>query len=145
VIRISKLTDYGVVIMALMASEPLRLFQSREIAKHTTIATPTVSKLLKKLAKNNLLHSQRGANGGYLLASKPEHITVADLITALEGPIAITECNLGQSYCSSTPFCTVKAPWLQINQVISNALKSIRLSDLSYMHTQTLNARGPHG
>ena len=61
VVRITKLTDYGVVIMAFMAGEPLRLFQAKEIAEHTAIAQPTVSKLLKKLTKNKLLHSARGS------------------------------------------------------------------------------------
>lgn len=130
-VRITKLTDYGVLIMAFMAASPSRLFQAREIAESTTVAQPTVSKLLKKLTKSKLLVSQRGSNGGYHLACSPNQITVAALIGALEGPIAITECNLGHDYCATAPLCTVKAPWQQINQVITNALQSITLSDLA--------------
>lgn len=129
-VRISKLTDYGVVIMAFMAGEPLRLFQAKEIAEHTAIAQPTVSKLLKKLTKNKLLHSARGSQGGYILAAEPKEITVAMLVNALEGPIAITECSLGHDYCASAPLCSVKTPWLRINQAITNALQLVKLNDL---------------
>ncbi len=128
--RISKLTDYGVIIMAFMAGDPLRLFQAKELAKQTTIAEPTVSKLLKKLTKNKLLHSARGSQGGYILALEPKEITIAMLVNALEGPIAITECNLGHDYCSSATECSVKTPWMQINDAITNTLKSIKLNDL---------------
>lgn len=129
-VRITKLTDYGVILMAFMANNPSRLFQAREIAQHTAIALPTVSKLLKKLVKHKLLVSERGTNGGYLLNCIPEKITVADLVTVLEGPIAITECNLGHDYCATASSCTVKTPWLRINQAITTALQSIRLSEL---------------
>ncbi|HXH54412.1 MAG TPA: SUF system Fe-S cluster assembly regulator [Gammaproteobacteria bacterium] len=129
-VRISKLTDYGVVIMAFMAGEPLRLFQAKEIAEHTAIAPPTVSKLLKILTKNKLLHSVRGTHGGYILATEPKEITIAMLVNALEGPIAITECSLGHDYCASAPLCSVKTPWLRINQAITHALQSVKLNDL---------------
>ncbi len=130
-VRISKLTDYGVVIMAFMAGHSLRLFQAKEIAKQTAIAEPTVSKLLKKLTKNKLLHSVRGAHGGYTLASQPKDITIAMLINALEGPIAITECSLGHDHCASASLCSVKTPWLRINQAITSALQSVKLNDLT--------------
>lgn len=130
-IRISKLTDYGVVIMAFMAHNPLHLFQASEIARSTSIAKPTVAQLLQKLTKNKLLISERGTHGGYHLATSPDKITIADLVQALEGPIAITECNLGHEYCHSATLCTVKAPWQRINTAIHSALQSITLSDLS--------------
>jgi FeS assembly SUF system regulator len=130
VVRITKLTDYGVVIMAFMAGKPLRLFQAKEIAERTAIAQPTVSKLLKKLTKNKLLHSVRGTHGGYILAAEPKEITVAMLVNALEGPIAITECSLGHDYCTSAPLCAVKTPWLRINQAITHALQAVKLNDL---------------
>lgn len=128
--RIAKLTDYGVIIMAFMANAPTRLFQSREIAEQVAVAQPTVAKLLKKLTQSKLLISHRGANGGYHLAQPPEKITIADLISALEGPIAITECNMGHDYCATAMLCTVKAPWLKINQIVTRALQSITLSEL---------------
>lgn len=136
-IRITKLTDYGMVILASMAEKPGVLLQAREIAEQTHIALPTVAKLLKKLTKNRLLISHRGANGGYLLAFTPDKITIADVVHALEGPIAITECNLGHDYCSTAVQCAIKAPWLRINQLITNTLQTIKLSDLA--HTLNLS------
>lgn len=141
-LRIAKLTDYGVIIMAFMASRPTHLFQAKEIAEYTTVAKPTVSKLLKILSKSKLLSSQRGAKGGYSLACLPEQITIADLIATLEGPIAITECNVGHSHCSASPHCVVKAPWQRINQVIANALGSVKLSDLANYYLGSVE--GPH-
>lgn len=150
-VRISKLTDYGVLIMAYMAHEVkkiphftgsiagsgncssgTRLFQAREIASETDIGHATVSKLLKILAKNKLLLSHRGVNGGYSLLRTPESISVADLIQALEGPLAITECNLGHNSCPTQSHCAIKAPWQHINRVITEALSSVKLSDLAY-------------
>ena len=69
-------------------------------------------------------------NGGYRLAVDPNNITVAELIQALEGPIAITECNLGSHHCLNEVNCAIRAPWQQINRVITQALMSVRLSDL---------------
>lgn len=137
-VRITKLTDYGMVIMAFMASYPSRVFQAREIAEYTTVAQPTVSKLLKKLTKSHLLISHRGTKGGYHLASTPETVSVADLVQALEGPIAITECSLGHDYCPTETLCTIRAPWLRINQVITDALQSIKLSDLARTNQEPL-------
>ncbi len=130
-VRITKLTDYGVVIMALMAGSPRRLFQTQEIADYTAVAKPTVSKLLKMLTKNKFLSSHRGTKGGYHLACTPDQITIADLIGVLEGPIAITECNLGHGYCNTSTQCAIKAPWQRINQTITAALQSVKLSDLA--------------
>lgn len=133
-VRISKLTDYGVLIMAYMTNmamtEQSRLFQAREISQQTSIGLATVSKLLKTLAKHKLLNSHRGVNGGYSLSYSSDLITVLDLIHALEGPLAITECNLGHDYCPTQSQCAVRAPWQHINQVIKEALASVKLKDL---------------
>lgn len=130
-VRISKLTDYGMVIMAFMALEPVRLFQAGEIAEQTAIPKPTVSKLLKLLVRNNLLISHRGANGGYHLSKCPEEITVLDLVSILEGPIAITECSLGHAHCPTEARCAIRTPWLHINRVITHALNTVTLSNLA--------------
>ncbi len=133
-VRISKLTDYAVVIMAYIAEVSIDdsdyISQAREIAQHTHLALPTVSKLLKILTKFQFLNSIRGTKGGYQLAMQPENISIVDLIQALEGPIAITECNLGHLHCSSETQCAIRTPWLQINQIITDALSKVKLSDL---------------
>ncbi len=130
VLRISKLTDYGIVMMAFMAEDPLRLFQATDIATHTHIAQPTVSKILGKLAQHKLVHSYRGIHGGYKLSLTPSQISVAALIRALEGPIALTECNISEDSCSIKHHCKLRTPWQRINQMLSQSLESITLFDL---------------
>lgn len=129
-LRISKLTDYAMVILAYMGHHPHQVFQAAEIAKHTDIARPTVSKLLKQLTKRKILTSLRGVAGGYKLAFDPSKLSIADVITALEGPLAITECNLGKEYCVIGDHCQITSPWLQINKVIYEALTDYKLSNL---------------
>ena len=91
-IRMTKSADYGIVLMTHMASEVDRLFSAVELSHETQLPHPTVAKILKILARNGLLESQRGAKGGYVLAKDPEEISVVEIITALDGPIGITEC-----------------------------------------------------
>ncbi|HKC25951.1 MAG TPA: Rrf2 family transcriptional regulator, partial [Thermoanaerobaculia bacterium] len=88
--RLTKLTDYGIVLLTHFAQNPERDAQNaRELAQETRLPLPTVGKLLKELAHEGLLVSHRGIHGGYALARKPEEISMADVIAALEGPIAI--------------------------------------------------------
>src|SRR5918993_276859 len=92
VLRISKLTDYGTVILACLAGQPARLWTAAEVAECTRLALPTVSKLLKQLQRGGLVISTRGSHGGYQLARPASGITAAQILDALEGPVAITEC-----------------------------------------------------
>ena len=133
VLKISKLTDYGIVMMSFMAEDPARLFQATDIATHTHIAQPTVSKILSKLAQHKLVHSYRGIHGGYKLSRTPAQISVAALIRALEGPIALTECNISEDSCSIKHHCKLRTPWQRINQILCQSLGSITLSDLGHM------------
>lgn len=129
-IRISKLTDYALVILAMIANAPTALFQAREVANKTHIALPTISKLLKNLTKKEFLQSVRGKQGGYRLNIDPKQISVASLIAALEGPLAITECSKGRHFCLTESNCSIRAPWVYINKVMTDALESITLADL---------------
>ena len=90
-IRLSKLADYGIVIVTHLAREPARFQTAPEIAVATQMPQPIASKVLKMLTRADLL-SHRGAHGGYGLARAPGTITVAEVIEALDGPIAITTC-----------------------------------------------------
>ena len=131
--------------MAFMASQPNRLFQAREVAQKTAITQPTVSKLLKRLSKHDLLRSERGTQGGYQLNCNPNQISIVDLIDALEGPIAITECSLGHDHCDTASSCTIKTPWLRINHAITHALQKIKLADLYQAHPYPLSVGAQHG
>lgn len=129
-LRISKLTDYGTVLLAHLAHSPDRVCSAADIASQTGIALPTASKLLKALARNGLVKSTRGANGGYRLARAPADISAAEIIDALEGPVSITECSATDSHCDIEEACSVGNAWQRINVAIRNALQEVSLVDL---------------
>ncbi|TPQ25530.1 SUF system Fe-S cluster assembly regulator [Methylomonas sp. EFPC3] len=129
-LRLSKLTDYATVILSHMARESGRLHGTFELAEVTGIAQPTVSKILKTLMKAQVVVSVRGAKGGYALAREPDRITVAAIIGALEGPIALTECSASHKGCDQASGCRIQGNWHLINQKIANALESITLADM---------------
>lgn len=130
-LRISKLADYGTVIMNCLAKEPGKLRSASEIAREVHLALPTASKILKTLVTANLILSIRGAGGGYRLARDPATITVADVITALDGKPALTECNALARVCSKDAVCSIRDNWRLINSVIMTALESLTLKDMT--------------
>jgi len=129
-LRLSKLTDYATVILSYMAQNNTTRHAALEIGEATGIAQPTVSKVLKILVKAGVLTSVRGARGGYILARSPEKITVATVINALEGPIALTECSQSHRSCGQASGCHIQGNWNLINQKIFNALESVTLADM---------------
>jgi FeS assembly SUF system regulator len=129
-LRLSKLTDYATVILSFMAKHDRDVHAAIEIASVTGIALPTVSKILKLLVNAKVLISTRGAKGGYTLARAPEKITVANVIGALEGPIALTECSISLQGCEQASGCDIRGNWSLINQAIHNALESVTIADM---------------
>jgi FeS assembly SUF system regulator len=129
-IRLSRLTDYGIVVMSHIAAGGDSIVTARELADRSRLPLPTVSKVLKLLAKGELIESHRGVNGGYRLARNPEEICVTDMIDALEGPIAITNCAGETEHCLYDQHCPVKAHGPKINLVVRNALSQLTLNDL---------------
>jgi len=133
-LRITKLSDYAVVVLQNLAAcqDPSCDCTSREVAERTGIPRPTVSKVMKDLARGGLLVSQRGALGGFCLAREPARITLAEIIEAVEGPIALTECSAAaDGNCDFTGACPVEENWLRINQVVRRALDDISLADMA--------------
>jgi FeS assembly SUF system regulator len=129
-LRLSKLTDYAIVILSTMARDSA-VHAAVEISTVTGIALPTVSKILKLLLNAKVLVSTRGAKGGYVLAREPERITVAAVITAMEGPIALTECSISHEGCEQASGCNVRGNWSLINRAIQGALESVTLADMA--------------
>ncbi len=131
-IRMSKLADYGIVLMTELAwrGEADENLSATELAGRTGLPAPVVSKILKALTKEGLLRSQRGANGGYALARLPERITVAQVIRAMEGPIAMTECLEPHGDCRQEAVCPVRRNWNKINLAVEAVLDSITLLDM---------------
>lgn len=132
-LRISKLTDYGTVVLAHLATDYGSVVSAADVASATGLGLPTVSKLLKVLARAGLVTSTRGTYGGYRLARAPHTISAADVIDALEGPVSITECSSSLSQCAHEGVCSVGGTWQRINVAIRNALDEVTLVDL--VHT----------
>ena len=131
-LRMSRLTDYGIVLMSYMAAHGDRWQNAAELAAGARLPLPTVSKLLRLLAREELLVSQRGVKGGYSLAHAPEAISIAAIIDALEGPIALTVCTTAPSgECEYEPQCPVRTPWQRINRAVRDALEQITLADMA--------------
>ena len=132
-LRISKLTDYGIVLLARFAElESAETQSAREMAEASALPFPVVGKVLKILTQEGILASHRGAKGGYALARPATEISVAEIIAALEGPIALTECSAGPGHCEQEAFCGVRAPWQRINREIQNTLRTVTLDQLAH-------------
>ncbi len=130
-IRVSKLTDYATVVLSYMAShDASRLFTAAELSSETGVALPTVSKILKLLTKASVLQSIQGAKGGYSLVSSPDKTTVASIISAIEGPVSITECSSETGHCEQESNCSIRWNWGRINHAIQTALDSVTLADM---------------
>ena len=129
-LRIRKLTDYGIFVLAHLANEQDTVISASQIASRTGLNLPTVSKLLKTLSKAKLVTSIRGSQGGYSLAKKSSTISAAEIIDAFEGPVAITECSASYHSCSLESQCGVGEAWQKINRAIRNTLENISLTDL---------------
>lgn len=131
-VRLGKLTDYGLVLMTCMArgrGETLRT--ARDLARESRLPVSTVSKLLKQLLQSGLLTSHRGTKGGYVLARSPRQISVVEIIAAIEGPMALTECSTDVTgLCSLERRCPIKSNQQIINQAVRGVLDKITLSDL---------------
>ncbi len=132
-LKMSRLTDYGTGVLAWLAAAGDKPHSASEVAEHTGLPVATVSKVLKLLTRGGLVASQRGAQGGYLLARPATEITAAEVLDALEGPLALTECAQIDGSCNLEPHCLVGRAWQRINLAIRRALNEISLAELASM------------
>lgn len=130
-LKLSKLSDYATMLATAMASDPDRIFAAQELAARAHVSAPTTAKLLKLMAKSDLVESVRGARGGYRLRRSPEKITVADVISAVEGPIALTQCSDHRGACSIESSCATRTNWRLINRAIRQALEAVTLAQMA--------------
>jgi FeS assembly SUF system regulator len=126
----SKLTDYGTLVLSQLAAGGAEPTTAGFVAVQTHLALPTVSKLLKALTRSGLVVSTRGSHGGYALARAPDQISAAEIIDALEGPVAITQCSADHGACDLEAYCGVGQAWQRINLGIREALGEVTLADL---------------
>ncbi len=130
-LRLTKLTDYGVVMLTAMAREPGRHFASAELAVAGGLTGATAAKILKSLTRAGLLESTRGAHGGYGLAHDASDISLAAVIEALEGPLGVTECAVRSGLCALEASCAVRVRWQAVDRALRHTLEQVSLADMA--------------
>ena len=131
-IKLSKMTDYAVVCLGMLARRPGSSMSATELSKETGLALYTVQKLLKLLvSKSDFIRANRGALGGYILNRNSSEISVVEIIEALDGPITLTSCvDKSESFCESSDICFLGGKWNKINEIIRKSLNDISLKEL---------------
>lgn len=130
-VRLSRLADYGVVLMSHMAESEYEILNAQSMAEETGVPLPTVSKVLFALGRAGLLIVVRGPGGGFKLARNAQDISVAEIVGAVDGPIALTQCiERGPGTCEVERFCRSRRGWQTINDAIRRVFEDVSLADL---------------
>ena len=147
-LRISKMTDYAIMVMVELHASRGEVISAVALSEQSGLELPTVSKVMKLLVKADLVESYRGANGGYCMERKALDISVAEIIAAIEGPIAMTECSVEDGLCAQEAICCLRGNWQRISVAIAKAMASVSLAEMaqpvkptkSPLHINTLNS-----
>lgn len=129
-LRVTKLTDYATVVLTVLAAHCDQVLSASELAEQAGLEAPTVSKILKPLSQAGLVEGLRGVHGGYRLARAASDITLVEIVEAMEGPLAITECSQNHSQCGIAHTCGVRSNWRLINDVVGDALRRVTLAQM---------------
>lgn len=130
-LRISKLTDYAILVMVELNAYHGEVMNAHALAEHSHVELPTVSKVLKLLTRAGLVRSFRGINGGYSVDRPAREISVAEIISAIEGPIAMTECSVEPGLCSQEAVCSLRSNWRRISAAVARAMEGVTLAEMS--------------
>jgi FeS assembly SUF system regulator len=130
-LRITKEADYGIVLLAVMAEhEPGEIHTAREVSERSGLPLPMVSKIMRSLARGDVLTSHRGVTGGYSLDRSAREMTVAEVIRAIDGPISMVQCGVEPGACEQEPVCPTRINWARISREIERALERIPISEM---------------
>jgi len=129
-LRISKLTDYAILMMVELTRDG-EMLSAHALSERIHVEVPTASKVLKLLAGSGLLESYRGASGGYRVSRTASEISVAEVIAAIEGPIAMTECSIEEGLCAQEDNCGLRSNWQRISLAVAQALRDVSLAEMS--------------
>lgn len=130
-LRITKETDYGILVLACFAKYAQnRALTTRQITEYTGIPYRMVCKILNLLTRNGLLVSQRGVKGGYQLVKSPQEISLEEAISVIEGPITLTECTKSTCDCMALERCFIQEPWLVINRALRAAFQGMTIASM---------------
>ena len=141
-LRVSRLTDYATMLLTALARRPDSLQSATALAEQSRLETPTASKVLKQLGQAGLVESQRGATGGYRLSRPASAISLADVVTAIEGPIGMTECSVHAGECGHESHCGISSGWQRVSSAIESALTTVSVADLLAPTQAPMNKRG---
>jgi Rrf2 family protein len=131
-LRFTREAEYGLLAMTYIATRPDgELAYRREIAEHHNIPREFLAKVLQKLSRRGLIKSYRGIRGGYLLARVPAEISIADIVGAVDGPLALVECARPGGCCPQEEICGVRNVLWGIQDEILGMLKRVTVKDLS--------------
>ncbi len=127
-LRITKIADYGFILLAHVVDQDQDLLHNaKDLSATTGLPLPTVSKVLKILTKGGILQSHQGSKGGYSLVRPASQITAAEILEAVEGPLAITDCSSAEG-CERN--CVVSPSWKKVNGAVIRILKGLTLADI---------------
>jgi len=130
-IRITKEADYAIMLLTHMAERALgEVHAAREISSWSGIPLPMVSKILRSLARGQLVRSHRGVSGGYSLRRSADEISVAEVIRAVEGPISMVQCGVEPGACEHEPLCPTRLNWARISRQVETALEQVPISEM---------------
>ncbi len=131
-LKLSKKADYGLMAMRHLAEHAERgACSAKDVAEAYGIPPEVLAKILQRLAKAGLLHSQHGINGGYTLGRAATEISAYEVIRAIDGPLFITSCITVRGECDQTERCTIREPLRKVNQSIEDVLKNIKISQMT--------------
>ena len=132
-IRLSRMTDYAVALLTQMVSEAKSIWAASDLADRTGLPLPTVAKILKRLTKAGIITARRGSLGGYSLSLAARSLSIATVIEAMDGPIAITDCASGGDHsCNIESICPMNNGWNMVNHAIRQALEEVSLADMAF-------------
>ena len=129
-LRVTKLTDYATVVLTVLAARPGEVLSAAGLAEQAGLEAPTVAKVLKPLAQAGLVEGLRGVHGGYRLSRDAADISLIQIVEAMEGPLAMTECSQSESHCGIAHQCGARANWRLINDVVADALRGFTLAQM---------------
>lgn len=130
--QVTRGTDYGVRVMCHLASMPLGTRVKIDgLAEAAEVPKSFLSKILQRLVGAGLIHSQRGADGGFELARSPASISLLDVVTALEGPLALNSCLMATDRCHRQPWCPVHLVWAEAQVRMAEVLSGAKLDKLA--------------
>lgn len=128
-LRMTKLTDYSIVLLQCMAAQSTLYWSAAALAEATKLPQPTVSKLLKIMVKKGFLLSLRGAKGGYQLKIATHKITLFEIVAMLEGSMGLTACAFNGDLCQQAAFCRMRETWQMIEQLMVATIGRLTLED----------------